>query len=114
MKFFSKPQKVKKINPASRELVDSTMERLNTLGVTDKGRQAQCTNRLFQLTLAFVKMIERAKKTGICDIETISAQYSADMKAAPTKYGITDNEKQDELLNWFVSVMMGDTVAVHN
>lgn len=108
MKFFSKIKKEPKVNPISKMLVDSTMERLHALGVTDKGKQAQCTHRLFQLTLAFAKMIDRSKKSGICDIETVSAQYSDDMKASLTKYGVVDTGKQDELLNWFVSVMMGD------
>lgn len=97
MRFFVKKQKV---NPTSKKLVETTIDKLAEHGVTTRDTQVACANRLMLIFASFIKSL----KKGV-DVESVSVKYTDDMREVMSKYGITDPLKQEDVILNFISVL---------
>jgi hypothetical protein len=100
MKFFKVKQQPQKVNPISKKLVESTMNKLGELGVVERHHQVNCTNKLMRTFASFVSSLKNCK-----DPEVVSVKYTTDMRATITAYGITDTLKQEEIILNFIDVL---------
>lgn len=97
MRFFVKKQKV---NPTSKKLVETTIDKLAEHGIATRDVQVACANRLMLAFASFVKSLKKG-----ADTESVSVKYTDDMRAIMTSYGITDPLKQEDVILNFISVL---------
>ena len=98
MKFFTpKPKKPDK----SKELLDMTIAKLQDSGITDSDKRLRCSRELLKSTANHTKNIQRAAR-GKADITEVCLNWTNDLKAILTNFGVTEQETQEEFILIFV------------
>lgn len=91
MKFFKKY--VKQDNPKSQEFVDAIKKNLDDHGVKNKRSQNDCALDLFKANIVLMKAISMGE-----DVNANIAAQAEKMKEVLSKYGITAQEVQEEII----------------
>ena len=107
MKFFIKTRTAHNpaANPKSKSVVDMTAQLLFDNGMTDKRLQAKCSHVLFGKTIQLAKAIQSYERAGK-DTDPLLVQQETDLRAVLTKYGITDNDKQEEIIKKYLAFLV--------
>ena len=90
-------EKRKQGQDKSKELLNSTIARLETAGMTDATSRLKCSQDLLKSTSGYMKHLVRAN-AGKEDLDEVCLNWTNQLKEALIKYGITDQVVQEEFI----------------
>jgi len=102
MKFFTKKvQEKKKVDPRSQKFVDVIQEMLKEHGVNDKQALNECSHKLLKITLNFFQHLSPGDDYPVEEVAELEVKFRATL----TGYGITEEDKQDEIFIKFFGTL---------
>ena len=105
MSFFTKHNP--KIDPRSRLFVDKVNELLVQQGMTDDVQKKKCSFFLFQSTIKYFRKMQSSFDKGIEVMDEVAAdKQSVEMAGILSKFGIKEQEKQEEFLVQYFSMLV--------